>query len=256
MPAIIPVNTITHNAGDASWIFAGTTTGATPVTVPIAVLSPNTTVNFSGYVIAREAATTDSAGWQYEGLAKQGVAVAAAGVLSFTNAVSNNQTVTIGTTVYTFKTTLTDGPGYVLIGANYDASAANLVAAINRTGTPGVQYSTSIVAHPDVTASYSTPDLTVTAKVAGAAGNSIALDENITNASWDDVNMTTGADAATSTAIVDSITPTATGADAGAATWAMDVIANTTLGSIDVEFTGEAAHTIDWICVVSTLKTF
>jgi len=93
--------------------------------------------------------------------------------------VAAGQTVTIGSTVYTFATTPTV-EGDVAVGANVTASLQNLYAAINGTGTLGVEhYCTS--AHPDVTASAfnsAQKRILLEAKTAGAAGESITLAES------------------------------------------------------------------------------
>lgn len=96
---------------------------------------------------------------------------------------ADGSTVTIGSTVYTFQTVLTPGTAgqvHVLIGANAAASLLNLTRAINGTGgTPGTDYSTTGTgAHADVTSSSSVTGgttITVTAAVAGGAGNAIGL---------------------------------------------------------------------------------
>ena len=106
-------------------------------------------------------------------------AVAATGFITRTATnVANNDTVTIGTTVYTFKTTLTPADYEVLIGADSSASLTNLRHAILGTGgTPGTDYQVP-AAHPTVTASAIVGStLPLTAITAGTAGNSIALAE-------------------------------------------------------------------------------
>ena len=100
----------------------------------------------------------------------------------------DGQTVTIGTHIYTFKTNLT-GPttaDEVHIGASTTTAAANLTAAINNAGgTPGTDYGSDTVAHTSVNATNPSAGVVrATAKVAGTAGNAIALDENCTNSAW------------------------------------------------------------------------
>ena len=127
---------------------------------------------------------------------------------------SNGETVTIGTTVYTFKTalteayatgTITDGNASnvsdgdtitvngrvyrfkntiaqindVHIGASADASLTNFVSAINGAGTVGTDYYTGTTANADVTAGTVTSHATVlTAKSLGTAGNNITLSKS------------------------------------------------------------------------------
>jgi hypothetical protein len=92
--------------------------------------------------------------------------------------VSNNDTVTLGSQVYTFKTTLTPADYEVLIGADSTASLLNLARAINNSGgTPGTDYQ---VPAANASASAGTivgSTIPVTALTAGTAGNSIALAE-------------------------------------------------------------------------------
>jgi hypothetical protein len=112
--------------------------------------------------------------------------VKATGTLTSNNTnVSNNDTVTIGTKTYTFKTALTPTEGEVLIGGSADASLLNLIRAINHSGTAGTDYSVA-VANTQVTAATSVTSHTfaVTAIVGGTGGNSIASTETAATLSW------------------------------------------------------------------------
>lgn len=90
----------------------------------------------------------------------------------------DDSTVTIGTTVYTFKATLSTGPDVpyeVLIGASANAALDNLILAINGGAGEGTNYANGTVAHTLVTASArATATTTVTAIIGGPSGNSIA----------------------------------------------------------------------------------
>ena len=107
-------------------------------------------------------------------------AVTATGSVAFgsTNA-SNNDTVSIGGQIYTFKTSLTAATtaNEVLIGTDAEASAANLAAAINKGTGGGTKYGSSTVKNAWAIASIGTTTTTVslTASISGAAGNNIAL---------------------------------------------------------------------------------
>lgn len=104
--------------------------------------------------------------------------------------------VTIGTTVYRFKTTIAQAYD-VFIGANATATMVNLLAAINGT-TRGSLYYIDTQPHPDVTAVLtSTFVITVTAKKAGVIGNAIAKSEDSAHLDWDGAgaNLTSGANA-------------------------------------------------------------
>lgn len=121
-------------------------------------------------------------------------AVKATAVLTGTAIVLNNETVTIGTTVYTFKTTLTGAAWEVLIGVSLATALDNLKSAINATAGEGTTYGTGTTAHPDVIATTNSDTAqTIEAKVANAAGNDIVTTETSTVASWASATMTGGA---------------------------------------------------------------
>jgi hypothetical protein len=124
--------------------------------------------------------------------------VAASQVLTSSANYSDGETVTIGTRVYTLQGTLTAGDGHVHIGASEAATIGNLHHAINNSGgTPGTDYNVT-AADPLVTATDNgVHALTVTAKTAGTAGNSIATTETSATASWGATTLAGGEDADT-----------------------------------------------------------
>lgn len=110
--------------------------------------------------------------------------VKATGTLTASGALANNETVTIGVQTYTFKTT--PAAAYdVQVGANAAASLENLADAINGEleGTP---------ANVLVTATSTSTTVVVTAKQAGADGNSIATTETCTNAAFGGATLSGG----------------------------------------------------------------
>lgn len=114
-------------------------------------------------------------------------AVKAVGSVAFgsTNA-SNNDTVSIGGQVYTFKTSLTAATtaNEVLIGTDAAASVANLAAAVNKGTGGGTKYGSETVKNAWAVASIgtTTSTITLTAITAGAQGNSIALSASVATA--------------------------------------------------------------------------
>ncbi len=73
----------------------------------------------------------------------------------------------------------------VLIGINAEASIDNLVAAINGDAGAGTTYGTGTVANTYVTSVKADTDkVTVTAKIKGVSGNSIAIANTVAQASW------------------------------------------------------------------------
>lgn len=119
--------------------------------------------------------------------------VAATGALTSTQNYANGETVTIGSRVYTFKTALTPADGEILVGVDEAHSIANLHHAINNSGgVAGTDYSVT-AADPNVTA---TDDgshvVTVTAKVLGTDGNSIASTTTAAHATWGGATLSGG----------------------------------------------------------------
>lgn len=101
----------------------------------------------------------------------------AARVLSFSGVGTANDTITIGGVVYTLVAAA-DAPYEVTIGGSAGATATNLTAVINGTDANATP------AHPAVVASVNSADVTVTVRVAGDEGNTIALAESGSNTSW------------------------------------------------------------------------
>jgi hypothetical protein len=109
----------------------------------------------------------------------------ASGVLSGTVNYSNNDTVTIGATVYTMKSPFVDAAFNVDCSVSLSATMQNLHDAINLTGTPGVQYGTATTIHPTATCTSSNAtSASVRAKVTGTAGNVIATLSSVADPAW------------------------------------------------------------------------
>jgi hypothetical protein len=121
-------------------------------------------------------------------------AVQATQVLTTTGNAVAAETITIGTIVYTWKSTLA-GPFDVLVGSAATNSLDNLKAAINHAAGEGSTYGYGTVAHPLVTATTKTSSaLTVQAIGASAAGNSIGSTTTMTNATWGAAALAGGVD--------------------------------------------------------------
>jgi hypothetical protein len=105
---------------------------------------------------------------------------------------SNNDTVTIDTKVYTFKTTLTPAEGEVLIGVSAAVALDNLKSAINHTAGHETTYY-CVAEHPTVLATTNTNTTQVVrARAVGVAGNSIATTETSSHLSWGGATLAGG----------------------------------------------------------------
>lgn len=134
----------------------------------------------------------DAAGVLRDTAAFGPIAVAATGALSFNGNAIDGETVTIGTTVYRYVSVLALAYD-VLIGGTASQTIMNHIAAVNDSGTEGVNYGTGTAAHPDVTASSSPGQMIVTAMVAGIGGNSIATTSTSLTATWGAATLQGGA---------------------------------------------------------------
>ncbi len=120
--------------------------------------------------------------------------VAAIGTLTVTANPLDTETVTIGATTYTFNTVL-GGANSVLIGVDSEASLFNLKSAINAEAGAGSLYGTSTVQNVQASAAeLPDPQLRITARTPGAAGNAIATTETLSNGSFGAATLQGGAD--------------------------------------------------------------
>jgi hypothetical protein len=101
------------------------------------------------------------------------------------------ETITIDSVVYSVVNVLSETNGaaaianQVLFGDDTAACLDNLKLAINHGATMGTNYSTGSVVHPTVEATTNANDAqTVASKVKGVVGNSIAVDDTLSNGSW------------------------------------------------------------------------
>ncbi|MBZ5547727.1 MAG: hypothetical protein LAO22_07140 [Acidobacteriia bacterium] len=181
------LNVFLSDSGASSNSLIGVTTGtlsSSGLSLGGAVAATGTLSQAAG---AAAAAATDT----LTGAAPTVLGAAATSTLTAVAAPVNGDTLTIGSTQYSFVTSLTAAPAanQVLIGsggtaaANETATLANLMAAINATsGGAGIAYGTGTVANASVTATASTgTTITVKALVNGTAGNSIAYSSSGTN---------------------------------------------------------------------------
>jgi hypothetical protein len=129
----------------------------------------------------------------------------ASGTLTATGAITNTETLTIDSKVYTVQSSLTDVDGNVLQGATVGETLDNLVAAITLGPGAGTLYASSTTVHPTATAARGSGDsLVATAKLLGTGGNSIATTETTVNASWGGATLSGGGG---STVVIAGVTP-------------------------------------------------
>jgi hypothetical protein len=124
-------------------------------------------------------------------------AIVATSLLTDGNAVapSDGDKLTVAGKQYTFKTALTPLEGEVLINTTADAALLNLARAINHTGTPNTDYKCAAAnANVSSSASVVSHAITLTALVAGVAGNSLAVTQD-TGTSFTVAAFASGADA-------------------------------------------------------------
>lgn len=134
----------------------------------------------------------DSAGILRDTIQFGPISIAATGALSFNGNSLDGETVTIGATVYRYVTVLAQAYD-VLIGATASITINNHIAAVNQGAGEGTAYGTGTVEHPDVSAAASPGQMDVTAKVAGAAGNSIVTTSTSLTATWGAATLEGGA---------------------------------------------------------------
>jgi len=109
--------------------------------------------------------------------------------------VSNGDTVTIDSKVYTFQSVLTNVDGNVKIAASAALSLANLSYAINNQGgVLGTDYATATTPHPTVRATgVTTTVVHVTAIASGTSGNSIVSTKVAATLTWSSATLINGA---------------------------------------------------------------
>jgi len=164
------------------------------------------------------------------------VGAAATGTLTSTAQPANDDTVTIGSQTYTYKTTLTGAADEVLLGAAQANSMENLRRAINGDGVAGTNYGTGTVANTDVSATDTGTTVVVTALLGGTGPNSVATTEVGANTSWGGATLSGGLDE-NFVILALSELPAQTTAAVGAVT---------TLGSVVAEHTGTfGQHSLD-----------
>jgi flagellar hook protein FlgE len=194
-----------------------TTTGGFVLGYPAVngVISPSQTLSplqiSSGQISAPNATTNVELTMNLDAAAKPAsgtAATAATGTLTVTGNAANNETVTIGTTTYTFVTALSTGPtvpDQVLIGLTAADTLANLAAAVNGGAGIGTTYSTGTVADASVTATASATTLSLSASAPGSTGNSIAATTTMANGTFGAATLTGGTDATSTSGSGDGI---------------------------------------------------
>ena len=114
--------------------------------------------------------------------------------LTSTGTAGNNETFTIGSRVYTLKTALTASTtaNEILIGAAATNTLDNIKEAINGTGTPGTNYGSNTVRHPQVTAGAKNATTLVITSTDTNASGLIATTETMANFSFTAATLTNG----------------------------------------------------------------
>lgn len=155
---------VTINQAGASKIYDANNSAIDPTDNTVSIVSSIATVSSATYTVAE---------------------AAAAGILTLTGAVSDGETVTIGTDVYEFDTDSTVTQGNIQVDVNADQTApaaiTALVAAITASDTVGVGAADGAGDTVDLTADNT-----------GPAGNLIATTETMANGSFGAVTLEGG----------------------------------------------------------------
>jgi len=143
-------------------------------------------------LVARQAVGFDGNGLIVPATQAGPAGVRATGTLTFSGVGTEGDTVTVGARVYTLSATILTA-NTVLIGATATITATNLVAAINATPAGmGVTYGPGTQDNASSTATSAAAVVTITARVAGAVGNSIVTTEAGSGASFGAATLTGG----------------------------------------------------------------
>ncbi len=155
---------VNYATGTVANAFATATSDATTATFTA------TTAGVWGNSLA--STVTGTAGNTFAGAVFAGGADAIAG----TGIAANGDTVTVGSTTYTFVTALNTTPtaNEVLVGSTEELSLANLAAAVNGGAGAGTTYGSPTVANTDATAQATPTTVVFTALAGGTGGNALA----------------------------------------------------------------------------------
>lgn len=108
--------------------------------------------------------------------------VNATATITLTDVPVEDETLTVGSTVYTFKDALTGEADEILIGASASATATNIASAINASsGDAGTLYGEGTSTNRDAAAEADGATVTLTARAPGDAGNDTTLSETASN---------------------------------------------------------------------------
>ena len=121
----------------------------------------------------------------------------AAAVLNLSVNPANNETMTVGSRTYTFKTTITPADSEIPIGTTVAETLANIVDVINGAVQKNAAIPPTTTANADVTATLGTNTVTFTAIVGGSTGNTITVSETFPTVSgnyFDTDTLVGGAD--------------------------------------------------------------
>lgn len=106
----------------------------------------------------------------------------AEGSVSFAGLPSADETLTVGSTIYTFKSTLTGASNEILIGATAADTATNTNAAINASADDiGTLFGNGTTINTDASATVDSTVITLVAAAPGEPGNDTTLSDTATN---------------------------------------------------------------------------
>ena len=185
--------------------------------------------------------------------------VKADSVLTASSQPNDGDTVTTGTKTYTFKTSLTDVDGYVLIGATASDSLDNLIAAITLDTPIGGRYAASTTANGFVTATAGAGDtVDVEALAGGTQGNLIATTENTSGVrlSWTGSTLSGGTGDVVVLSVAGSEAPSVTAAVGAVDTEGAVVAYNSNFPNITLdEVAGPNAIRPKNLCIIRDSQT-